>query len=522
LFDYESFSCVEFVSPIIFGVPEGIFTSSPVGLSMDPSTGVIDIYASVIGDYTVVYTTAGTCPNSSSMTVTIDPLTITGLVTDELFGADGAIDVTATGGAAPYLYDWDTDGIGDYDDFEDLTGLTAGTYTLEVMDTLGCTTTFTFDVILLCNVLSVTVSDFILCETDLLTLDATSMSGAEITWDGGAINGIPFYPAETGTVTYIAASADPDDCRYSVDINVLPAPTVLASAGDGNFCEGETVVLSAGGDADSYSWDPLDLSPPLGVTTYTLTGTYGETGCANTATVDITVHALPTVVAIAEFETICEGSTTTLFGTGATTYTWIPVGLIEDGVSFSPGPIGTYTYKVIGTDEYGCSNTDDIVINVVEGITISYVVTNLMFGADGAIDLIVTGGVPPYQFDWDNDGTDDFDDTEDLTGLTSGGYEVVVKGGCEANKLIFVDSQVGISAETENVLNVYPNPTTDLLTIEQSGNFTYMIMSIEGQKILEGNGVNLETISIDNFAAGAYFLFVITDAGTERIQVVKQ
>ena len=52
--------------------------------------------------------------------------------------------------------------------------------------------------------------------------------------------------------------------------------------------------------------------------------------------------------------------------------------------------------------------------------------------ADGAIDINVTGGTSPYTFDWDNDGTTDFDDPEDLTGLVAGTYNLVVKdaNGC--------------------------------------------------------------------------------------------
>lgn len=51
---------------------------------------------------------------------------------------DGAAYVTTTGGTPPYQYDWDNDGTGDFDDSEDLTGLAAGTYNLQVLDAAGC------------------------------------------------------------------------------------------------------------------------------------------------------------------------------------------------------------------------------------------------------------------------------------------------------------------------------------------------------------------------------------------------
>jgi len=55
-------------------------------------------------------------------------------------GSNGSIDITVIGGLAPYTYDWDNDGLEDPDnDSEDLTNLSAGTYTVIVTDANGCT-----------------------------------------------------------------------------------------------------------------------------------------------------------------------------------------------------------------------------------------------------------------------------------------------------------------------------------------------------------------------------------------------
>jgi len=43
----------------------------------------------------------------------------------------------------------------------------------------------------------------------------------------------------------------------------------------------------------------------------------------------------------------------------------------------------------------------------------------------GAIDLSVSGGTPPYTFDWDTDGIGDNDDPEDLFQLDSGNYQII-------------------------------------------------------------------------------------------------
>ncbi|MEO9534390.1 MAG: T9SS type A sorting domain-containing protein [Crocinitomicaceae bacterium] len=66
--------------------------------------------------------------------------------------------------------------------------------------------------------------------------------------------------------------------------------------------------------------------------------------------------------------------------------------------------------------------------------TIAEIITNISCNGemDGEIDLTISGGTAPYSFDWNNDGTGDFDDTEDLTGLAPGEYIVSVQstGGC--------------------------------------------------------------------------------------------
>ncbi len=79
------------------------------------------------------------CQNTATIDVTVNELpTITYTTTDETSGSDGAIDITVTNGVAPYVYDWYIDETDDFDDDEDQTDLTAGTYVVVVKDELGC------------------------------------------------------------------------------------------------------------------------------------------------------------------------------------------------------------------------------------------------------------------------------------------------------------------------------------------------------------------------------------------------
>ncbi|HIA37435.1 MAG TPA: PKD domain-containing protein, partial [Flavobacteriales bacterium] len=98
-------------TPIITGLAGGTFSSSG-GLSLNATTGAIDVSASTPGNYIVTYNTSGPCPNSSTQNITIDVLptaTISGGGT--ICAGDPIPDITITlTGTGP----WDityTDGI---------------------------------------------------------------------------------------------------------------------------------------------------------------------------------------------------------------------------------------------------------------------------------------------------------------------------------------------------------------------------------------------------------------------------
>lgn len=73
-----------------------------------------------------------------------------------------------------------------------------------------------------------------------------------------------------------------------------------------------------------------------------------------------TANELPEVIATATPEIICNGQTTILTGSGATSYTWNHG--VTDGVAFEPE--GTETYTVVGTSAEGCTNEASVTVSV--------------------------------------------------------------------------------------------------------------------------------------------------------------
>ena len=378
-----------------------------------------------------------------------------------------------------------------------------------------------------CVPIDIVASTIELCEGDPVNLDATALG--TITWDGGITDGVDFIPGPAGVYHYTPTSDSEEDCESDgIDITVIALPTILAGSGDLNYCVGETVTLSASGDADLYVWndgDALDLSPPVGTTTYNLTGSYVGGGCVaeSSTSVTITMHELPVITASVDEDLICLGNEVTFTGAGGVGYWWDVLGVI-DGEPYMPNALGITTYTVTGTDEFNCSNTATVDVEVVEGITITATATDEIAGADGTLDITISGGAPIFSFDWDNDGTGDFDDTEDLTGLTAGFYTVIVQSsaGCSETKTYRIDSQLSVD-ETENaIISVYPNPTQELVNIELTGAFQFEIVTINGQIIQTGTATDKKVVSLKDYADGIYFVNVSSDVNTTTFKVVKK
>ncbi len=113
--------------------------TTPYGYSWSNGATTEDISGLSAGTYTVTVTDFNGCTTTASATVTEpDPLTATAVATPETCNEDddGSIDLSVSGGTTPYGYSWSNGAT-----TEDISGLSAGTYTVTVTDFNGCTTT---------------------------------------------------------------------------------------------------------------------------------------------------------------------------------------------------------------------------------------------------------------------------------------------------------------------------------------------------------------------------------------------
>jgi len=283
-----------------------------------------------------------------------------------------------------------------------------------------------------------------ICVGDSVTLFGTGATN--YAWDNGVTDNVTFAPANTADYIVIG---DDNGC-YGLDtINVFvtPLPTVVANAlPNDTICEGDNVTLFGTG-ATNYTWDNGVTDnvafAPANTNTYTVTGTL--LGCSNTATIDVYVNALPTVVAnVTPNSTICEGDNVTLFGTGATNYTWDNG--VTDNVAFAPA--NTNTYTVTGT-LLGCSNTAtiDVYVNALPTVVANVTPNSTICEGDN-VTLFGTGAT---NYTWDNGVTDNVAFAPANTNTyTVTGFD---QNGCSATAFI----NVVVNALPLFTLDAFPN-----------------------------------------------------------------
>jgi gliding motility-associated-like protein/uncharacterized repeat protein (TIGR01451 family) len=372
-------------------------------------------------------------------------------------GNDGAIDLTISGGTLPYTFDWDNDGTGDNDDPEDLTGLQSGSYNVTVTDGNGCTETAGFVI----NQPDCTLS------LDAVSTDASCHGAADgsvnltitggqapfhIDWDndGTGDNDDPEDLAGLTAGTYAVTVLDDDGCMANFSLDIAE-PTLLTVNGIGEDVtspggnDGAIDLTVSGGTLPyTFDWDndgtgdnddPEDLTG-LQSGSYNVTATDGN-GCTETAGFVINQPDCTLSLDAVSTDASCHGAADgsinlTITGGNAPFF----IDWDNDGTGDNDDPedlagLTAGTYSVTVLDDDGCMADFSLDIAEPTLLTVNGIGANVTSpgGNDGAIDLTVSGGTLPYTFDWDNDGTGDNDDPEDLTGLQSGSYNVTATDG---------------------------------------------------------------------------------------------
>lgn len=254
------------------------------------------------------------------------------------------------------------------------------------------------------------------------------------------------------------------------------------------------------------------------ITYYVTAENTGGSSCPSPATiVDVTFNAAPAVVAMTSDTVLCENANLTLTGSGAATYQWDNG--VMDGVAFSATTSTTYT--VIGSDQFGCTGTASVYVDVVPAPTATLSALPTVCNTDVAFTLTQgspTGGT--YSGAGVTNG--EFDPATAGAGTITITYEYTDGTGCTGITTadLLVNDCVNIAELEAGTVVVYPNPATDVLNIRSEMKIV-AIQIVDLSGVVVANGIE-NSISVADLAAGMYVVNVITEAGLATQSFVKK
>jgi len=457
------------------------------------------------GNYSVDVSDAQGCMiNYSIILDEAPPLVVMFDVTDvSCFGeSDGRIDLTTTGGQAPYTYEWT--GPNGYAFFDSSpTGLVAGEYTLAFIDSYGCP----YDAVI--TVREPSAMGLTTQARDSICFGATQ-GEAWVTVSGGTA---PFSynwsNGETGdTARALTAGTttveviDANLCAQTADVEVFQLQQLTAQLDqEGVACFNDSngvarVIDLRYGNGSSrtpsdfaleWDGDPSETNETYtnlgGTQTVELVATDSR-GCV--ATEQITIASptqlrgsAETVADLSCFESD-DGSArvSALGGTQAYTYRWLSptatpsAQVVEDLVA------GRHEVEII--DANGCLDTASVTLLQPDSLQLAMESTavNCFSRTSGTATVDVLGGTAPYNYTWQ-----DGQRTRTATELRADDYSVVVTddNGCQNMRSITVEaaSQVELEGSHEDVTcNGQRNGAISLSSSGGEAPYSYSIRGI--------------------------------------------
>ncbi len=390
------------------------------------------------GSYTVKITDANGCISTGISTVSQNQITAVATGTSTLChgGATGTATVHPVNATAPYTYSWTT---APAQTTSTAMNLIAGTYTVFVTDSAGCTTNTTAVVAQPATITGTTAQTNINCNGAATGTASISVTGGtspyHYSWTSIPVQ-TTFAATNLVAGTYTVLVTDTNQCSFQQTYTLTQAPviTLVTSSVDAHCgqANGSASVSATGGTgAYTYSWNS---TPPQ--TTATLSavtaGGYSvmvtdASGCmmSASAVVNNNLAAVVTTTTVnATCSTSANGSATASVsgGTGTLTYSWSTTP-VQTTTSITGIMAGTYTLLV--TDAVGCTTTALAVVSAPAAITGTAVVTSAVCNgsATGTASVSASGGTPAYAYTW---MTTPVQTTPTAIGLMAGTYTVTI------------------------------------------------------------------------------------------------
>ncbi|MGD9494202.1 MAG: gliding motility-associated C-terminal domain-containing protein [Bacteroidales bacterium] len=395
------------------------------------------------GAYSVTVTDFNGCENILTYAITqpADPVSII-ISTQDVFcngESSGSVTVSASGGTAPYQYDWFRNGQSLNHTAANLGNIDVGDYRVIVTDANGCTKDTTVHIseppAIEFNV--AVVNNLCFGETNgSISLSVNGGTGTyTYNWSNGAsTQNIGTLPAGTYQVTI----TDNNGChQYAEAIITQPGAPLTATAEPTHvLCKGNNTGVATlnpqGGTAPYFFlWSNGSTNQnPTGLTagTYTVTIT-DNNGCIAYSGTVIEEPGDSLAATFNISDALCFGSSdgniTAMASGGTTPYyiRWDDTDYLMQNNGHKIENLYSGYYQIIVTDANGCKSAQTLFVNQPDSIHSSAIegITSCWGGNDGTIDLSASGGTAPYGFIWSNGQT-----SEDVSSAETGTYSVTI------------------------------------------------------------------------------------------------
>ena len=444
------------------------------------------------GTYTLTVTDEAACTSSASATIEPSSSPMISLEKEDTSCGEqnGGASSMVTGGIAPYQYTWSTG-----DTLANLGNLDAGTYSLVVTDSLGCTAEASVEIeASTAPEISATLTPTT-CGGDNGSIEAMVSSGTPpylYAWSTGQSSGTIINLASGEyTLTVTDANGCTASSTYTVDPSDSLQVELTVSDARCGFDNGSIITTVTGGTQPfAFEWsngsttsDLINLSEG----TYSLTVTDSR-GCTYEETVEISSSERPTVE-MSGAHTTCGmdngfATATPMGGTPPYSFMWDngeTTSMIND---LAPG-----IYFVQVTDANGCIAAGNIQIDESESPDLEIEATDTSCNEDdGTATVTASGGIAPYAYAWSNGRV-----TASINNLAPGAYTVTVTdaGGCTSSASVEIES-----SEAPNGGELSGGPysfcqegtmdmLSDLTLSSETGNKFVWIITSESGEILQ-------------------------------------
>jgi len=180
----------------------------------------------------------------------------------------------------------------------------------------------------------------------------------------------------------------------------------------------------------------------------------------------------------------------------------------QSGTVLSNLSVGTYD-ATISYNNGLCSIMQSELVQSPNVLSITALITDIDSINAGAIDVTVSGGTPPYLYNWDNN-----QQTEDLSNLIAGVYSISVTDSAGCSLAAFYEISEDTTGQSDGLdevdyfnIHAYPNPSNGDVTISWSGELISLeLISALGQVISKQYSFPTNTKLLKNLNSGVYFV----------------